>query len=393
VLYKTKVIEVEKRGNFYFIELEKCEFYPDGAGGQLGDRGKINGVNVLEVVRDNGRTKLKVDGKLEKNKEYSVEIFDERRFDIAQQHTAQHILSRAFEDLVNLSTVSFHMGEKISTIDLDTSFIDWTIVEKAEKLSNEVVWKNLPVEVIYEEPDNLEKYKLRKISEKIKNFEKIRLIKIGDFDVCACGGFHVGNTGQVGLIKILHFEKVKGKYMRLEYVAGKRALDFFKSFIDRERKLFEVTKATKDDLILKVQKLFNETKEQRKKITLLVEDLKEKVLKELEDNAIGMNNLKVYSYSSTTELIEILASVFQKIENSTFIGFDIIRNSVIIVCNSKNLNAGEISRELTKHFNGKGGGSQKRANVLFQKVLTPEIINKVKKRLLEFLESKIEPFK
>lgn len=387
MLYKTRITEIKKQRDFYFIELERCEFYPDGAGGQLGDRGKIGDVNVLEVVKSDGKTKLKIDRELEKNKEYLVEIFDERRLDIAQQHTAQHILSRAFENLFDFSTVSFHMGEETSTIDLDTSFIDWNIVQKAEDLSNEIVWKNLPVETIYEKPENLNKYNLRKVSEKIRDLEEIRLIKIGDFDICACGGFHVDNTGEVGLIKVLHFEKVKGKYMRLEYVAGKRALNSFRDFTHREKKLFEITKAAKDDLIVKVQKLFNETKEQKKKVSILVEELKERVLKELENNSIDIKNFKVYSYTSITEFIEVLSSVFQKYENSVFIGFDLIRNSIVVVCSVKSLNASKIAEKLMTHFGGKGGGSSKRANIMLLNRLTKESINQILEKTLKILKS------
>ncbi|MCD6545695.1 MAG: alanyl-tRNA editing protein [Thermotogae bacterium] len=384
--YTTKVLKCRRIGDSYSVELEKCEFYPDGAGGQLGDRGKVGKSNVLEVIRENGRTILKVDKELESNKEYTVEISENRRFDIAQQHTAQHILSRAFENLFNLQTVGFHMGEEISTIDLNTLSIDWSMVEKAEDLSNEIIWKDLTVEIIFEDFENLEKYDLRKISEKIKKLEKVRLVKIGDFDVNACGGFHVESTGQIGLVKVIHFEKVKGKYTRLEYIAGKRILNYIRTLEGRERKLFEITKASKDDLITKVQKLLDNSKDQKKKITYLVEDLKKKVVLELENNSIVINDIKVYTYSSTTELIEVLASIFQKKEKSIFLGFDLFKNFVIITCNNDELGANDLIKEILKNFEGKGGGSKKRANVVLQKKLTIEDIEKIVNDILDFIK-------
>lgn len=384
--YTTRVLDCKKQGDFYLVKLERCEFYPDGSGGQLGDRGKIGDANVLEVLKSDETVVLKVDRELELNREYMVEIDENRRFDISQQHTAQHILSRAFEDLFNLHTVGFHMGEEVSTIDLDTSVISWNTIEKAENLSNDIVWQDLSVEIILEDYENIEKYNIRKISEKIKDYEKIRLVKIGDFDTNPCGGFHVDRTGKIGMIKVISFEKVKGKYMRLEYIAGGRVLRYVRDFEERERKLFELTKASKNDLISKVQKLSDDSKEAKKKISLLVEELKDKVVENLLSNPVVFESFNVYFYSGITELIEVVASVFQKREKSIFVGFDILKNSVAITSTVEMFGAGDIAREILKIFDGKGGGSKNRANVVLTR-LTVEDIEKIKSNVIDLFKS------
>lgn len=384
--YSTRILSCNKQGDCYLVELEECRFYPDGSGGQLGDRGKIGDANVLEVLKSDEAVVLKVDRELELNREYVVEIDENRRFDIAQQHTAQHILTRAFEDLFDLHTVGFHMGEEVSTIDLDTSVIDWNIIEKAENLSNSIIWQDLPVEIILEDYENIKKYNVRKISEKIKDYEKIRLVKIGDFDTNPCGGFHVDRTGKIGMVKVVGFEKVKGKYMRLGYIAGERVLKYIRDFEERERKLFELTKASKNDLIAKIQKLSGESAQAKKKTAFLVEELKDKVVEELINNPIAFENFNLYFYSGITELIEVLASVFQKREGSIFIGFDTLKNSVVITSTVETSGAGDIVREILKVFDGKGGGSKKRANVILTR-LTVEDVEKIKNNVVDLLKS------
>ena len=132
---KVKVIKVIKEGDIYFATIENNPFYPDGKGGQLGDRGKIDTVDVLNTPE----TGVVLSKHLNPG-EYFYEIDEKRRFDIAQQHTAQHILSAAFERIASLKTVSFKMGEEYSTIDLDEQNIGEEMLNKAEELSNDIIF-------------------------------------------------------------------------------------------------------------------------------------------------------------------------------------------------------------------------------------------------------------
>src|SRR3712207_9345740 len=79
----------QKEKYLYRVDIQKNPFYPDGKGGQLGDRGKIGNAKILQVFD----RELWIDSPLEEKQEYDYYIDNKRQQEIAQQHTAQHIFS------------------------------------------------------------------------------------------------------------------------------------------------------------------------------------------------------------------------------------------------------------------------------------------------------------
>jgi alanyl-tRNA synthetase len=138
-----------------------------------------------------------------------------------QQHSGQHVLSAAFVRLFNMPTVSFHMADDYCSIDLETLSLSKEQIESAERLANEVILENRPVDVRFVTRDEAGKLGLRKIPATER--DELRLIDISDFDLTACGGTHVRQTGQIGCILLRKTEKVRQGY-RVEFVAGLRAV-------------------------------------------------------------------------------------------------------------------------------------------------------------------------
>ena len=142
-----------------------------------------------------------------------------RRFDHMQQHTGQHVLSAAFDRLLSVRTVSFHLGSTASTIDLAREVSADEIV-RAEREANRVVWDNRPVAIRFADAADAATLGLRK---ETTREGVLRVIDVEDFDVSACGGTHVARTGAIGIIAVAAFEKFKGG-TRLEFLCGGRAL-------------------------------------------------------------------------------------------------------------------------------------------------------------------------
>src|SRR6056297_4221478 len=95
VSFTSKCVNQYQRKNEWVVELASSQFYPDGEGGQMGDRGDINGVPVVSVLRDKGGAILHMmNEEVEVNEGETVQcrISGENREDIAQQHTAQHLI-------------------------------------------------------------------------------------------------------------------------------------------------------------------------------------------------------------------------------------------------------------------------------------------------------------
>lgn len=145
----------------------------------------------------------------------------ERRRDHMQQHSGQHVLSAAFVELYQMATVSFHMGEDYCSIDLATPDVRAEQLIGAEKRANEIIFENRPVGIRYVSRAEAENLGLRKLPPAER--DELRLIEIADFDLSACGGTHVGATGQIGCILLRKTEKVR-QGIRVEFVCGERAV-------------------------------------------------------------------------------------------------------------------------------------------------------------------------
>ena len=222
------------------LVLDRTVFYPT-SGGQVFDTGWLE-LEPLEGEAAGSRPKLRVAEVIDD--ESTGEILHvvepvggdalpeglarvrgfvdvDRRRDHMQQHSAQHVLSAAFVELFQMPTVSFHMGEESCTIDLDAKALSVEKARKAELRANQVIWDDRPVAMHYVTAEEAREMGVRKIPPVER--EKLRLVDIKDFDVCACGGTHVKTTGQIGSVLVRKIEKVK-QGVRVEFVAGARAV-------------------------------------------------------------------------------------------------------------------------------------------------------------------------
>jgi alanyl-tRNA synthetase len=145
----------------------------------------------------------------------------ERRRDHMQQHTGQHVLSAAFIELYQFPTVSFHMGEDYCSIDLAAPAISPGQMVGAEKRANKIVFENRPVRVRYVTRAGAEQLGLRKLPPAGR--DELRLVEVADFDLSACGGTHVGASGQIGSILLRKAEKTR-QGIRIEFACGDRAV-------------------------------------------------------------------------------------------------------------------------------------------------------------------------
>ena len=201
------------------VELEATYFYPE-SGGQEADRGRIGTAQVVDVqADDDGRVWHVVEGE-PPAATGEGEVDWTRRFDLMQQHTGQHVLSAAFEHELGAATVSSHLGEERSSIDLDLRAADWRDVERVERAAHAVIWDDREILRHWVDDEGVKRFKLRKPP---KFTGRIRIVEIPEWDVSACGGTHTRRTGEVGLVKIVRWEKVRDA-VRFEFLCGGRAL-------------------------------------------------------------------------------------------------------------------------------------------------------------------------
>ena len=215
------------------VVLDSTAFYPT-SGGQPADRGTLDETAVLDIVvrEEDGAIvhilECALSGPSSPGKGDGVGVGYEvegaldwpRRFDHMQQHTGQHILSAAFEQVLDVDTVGFHLGMEVSTVDLNVARLDLAAVMLVEELANRVVWEDRPVSVRFVGLEELVTLPLRH-PPSVEG--PVRIVEVAGFDVNPCGGTHVARTGEIGLIKIVRLD-YRGDETRVEFLCGGRAL-------------------------------------------------------------------------------------------------------------------------------------------------------------------------
>ncbi len=229
--FTAQVTGCTRNGGQWEITLDNTAFYPEG-GGQPADQGTLGAVRVLDV-RERGEEIIHFcDGALPVGSTVEGEICWRRRFDLMQQHSGEHILSGIIHSRYGFHNVGFHMGAETITIDFD-GVIPQEDVPGLELAANEAIWQDVPVECRFVEGEALENQTYR--SKKALT-GAVRLVTFPGYDCCACCGTHVKRSGQVGMVKILSWEKFH-QGVRMEIVCGGRALSYFSRLAEQNRQV------------------------------------------------------------------------------------------------------------------------------------------------------------
>ncbi|HUS94206.1 MAG TPA: DHHA1 domain-containing protein [Patescibacteria group bacterium] len=226
IQFKANVVEHMWLDRKPAVILNSTYFYPS-SGGQPNDLGTIQKVNVTDVlVRESDHQIIHSLSEEIVETEVVGEIDWSRRFDHMQQHSGQHILSQAFLRIADVETISFHLSQEASTLDLATNQLSISMINESEFLANRILWEDRRVHIKYVSVTEALSLPLRKTSDRFG--DSLRLIEVEDFDLSACGGTHVARTGEVGLIKITKTER-RANGLRIEFRCGQRALDDYRN--------------------------------------------------------------------------------------------------------------------------------------------------------------------
>ncbi|MBP3606389.1 MAG: alanyl-tRNA editing protein, partial [Clostridia bacterium] len=212
-----RVLSVTEAAGGYLVETDATAFFPEG-GGQGADTGTLGGFRVLDVKEKDGVIYHLLDGAPPVGDTVRGALDFSLRFERMQCHTGEHIVSGILHSLYGAENVGFHLGD-IVTLDID-KVVDRAMLDRAEELANAAVFKNLPVRISYPAPEALASMTYRA---KLDLTENVRIVTVEGVDACACCAPHVAYTGEIGLIKLLDFEKHRGG-TRILMQAGARAL-------------------------------------------------------------------------------------------------------------------------------------------------------------------------
>ncbi|WP_410207410.1 alanyl-tRNA editing protein [Fusobacterium sp.] len=363
---KINVLTCKQNKNRYEITVSPEDiFYPDGKGGQLGDRGSIGQSDVVEVTED----KIFVNRELEIG-EHEYTIDQKRRKDIAQQHTAQHTFSAIAFNNYNLNTVGFRMSEEYTTVDLDSNTLTDETIENIEKLVNDVINQGIDIKIYTLSHD--EAFKLDDLRKPVKDkiTGDVRFVEIPHIDLGACAGFHVNNTREIRVFKIVNHEKVKGDYTRFYFLAGDRALEDYSYKHMMTRELCHTFSCKEDGILDMVDKTIESKIQAENEIKTLAFEYAELLSKKLLEQSLKIKDHSLVVYSGNKAVGDNL----HKHLNSDNIIL-ITSNGESHALTSQSLDCKALIGFITAHNSSvKGGGSKVRGN--FKGNLSEEEIKK-----------------
>ena len=242
----------------YEVILDRTVFFPEG-GGQSPDIGWICSIvdpgcrnempEVTDVQIEDGMIRHVVSCPLDTEAPFrtgdavSLKINWERRFGFMQNHTGEHILSGLMHKRYGFDNIGFHLSDNSVTLDVNGQ-LDEEEILLLEREANEVIYRNLPVEVSYPVDEELEKIEYRS---KIEIEGQTRLVTIPDVDICACCAPHVKRTGEIGLIKIVKVLKFNGG-MRLFIACGRRAFSLMQKRQQWIEEVSHLTNRSQDEI-------------------------------------------------------------------------------------------------------------------------------------------------
>jgi len=251
------------------VILNRTVFYATG-GGQPHDVGTLAGVRVLDVTSDeNGDIIHWLENDLPEDiDEVSGEIDWSRRYDHMQQHSGQHLLSAAFQDILYRPTIGFHLSDNSVTIDLPGPPPDDEAVVRVSDYVQDAIARALPISARIYPPEEAFQLPLRKpptVS------GPVRVIEIQGLDWSACGGTHLRNTSEIGHLVMTRMER-RGDQTRVYFLAGEWAYADHLQRIRVTRELSAMLTTSVEDLPDAIQRL-QEQMQQNKRALRQARDL------------------------------------------------------------------------------------------------------------------------
>ena len=358
--WQTEVTGIAEKGGKYHVTLAATAFYPEG-GGQLADRGTIDGIPVEHVYEESGAI-YHVLPAAPQRRGVACRLDFGRRFDHMQQHTGQHLLSHVFEELCGAGTSSFHMGEEDVSIEISLPEVPPQAIKAVEGRANGLIYRDLRVRTHVVSPEEAARFP--EVTPP-PGAVAVRVVEIESVEFNACCGTHVSRLGEIGIVKVVRAERMGSTQTRIYFKCGNRALRDYQQKHDVAATLSRQYKAAEGELVPRVEAQAAQLKAARKEI----EGLRMRLL-DLE--AAGL------AKSATSALIHMSCDD-RRFDEMSMLGKHLLKHGdfilllvsrpdrrLIFACGKGfSLDCGRLFKEHLAAFNGKGGGSPNWATAAF----------------------------
>lgn len=368
---EAKLLEIIDIGEVKGLIFDKTSFYGE-SGGQVGDIGVVKlGKNTLANIND---TQKPVDSlhvhfsndadALEIGKSYTLSVDSKSRKLIMRNHSATHLLQAAL-----IKVLGPHVKQAGSIVSADKLRFDFTHlqamtkeeIEKVEDLVNQEISKAHKVEANIMNMDEAQKKgAMALFGEKYGNI--VRVLSMGDFSTELCGGVHVHNTSDIGLITVLSESSLATGVRRIEATTSETAIHHLSHRSQLLKKVESLFMDKEERALVKLENLIKDLKEKQKEI----ESLKDKIqLSESKDLFNNVENLGGIDYaiieaSPDSDLRKLSDLFISKFQNGAVVLYNLNGDKAsVLVRSSKGaskLNAGDALKDILPVINGRGGG-------------------------------------
>jgi len=356
----------------------RTPFYGE-MGGQVGDIGEAvseSGTRLIitESFVVEGKTvvhrALVAEGSLNEGDELTMKVDAERRAAIVRHHTATHLLHAALR-----SVLGEHVHQAGSYVGPDKLRFDFTHhaavspeeLARVEEIVNDRILAALAVRSAVKDIESAKKEGAMALFGE-KYGDEVRMIDVEGFSKELCGGTHVGNTAQIGFVKIVEERSIGGSMRRIEALAGKQAIAHINEKLDALKKAAALLKIkdtlvpqTLETLIAEKERLAREIKKAGKS------DLKEKSGEALAA-AEMIGDVALFAAAPEGLTVDELRAIFDdiKVKNKSFaavLGSSVEGKANLITAVSQDvadrgLDAGALVKEIAKMVKGGGGGTK-----------------------------------
>lgn len=351
------------------------------SGGQVSDYATVAGpdleIEVYEVLKPvEGlhvhRGKV-VSGMIKENDTVTVKVDAARRWAVARNHSATHLLHKALKEVLGQ-----HAGQAGSLVEPDRLRFDFTHftgvteseLRRIEDIVNSKVLFNLPVETL---ETTLEEARSAGAAALFgeKYGDRVRMVKMGDFSLELCGGTHVHSTSEVGLFKLLGESSIGSGLRRVEAVTGEGALRYIYARDEQLEEIARAVKASPHEVVHRVEMLVKEYKELEHEAEALRARLARFEVQSLLDQIKDLKGVKFLAARATAPDMDSLRAMVDLLRDRMGSGVIVLASPVGERVNlvaavtrdllSRGLHAGKLIKEVASAVGGGGGGKPEMA--------------------------------
>jgi alanyl-tRNA synthetase len=303
------------------VVLDKTYFYAE-SGGQESDHGTMKDMKVVHVDKIGNVVVHRVEGEMQavEGKQITSTVEERRRRRLQRHHTATHIVNGAARKVLgnHIWQTGAHKGVDLARLDI-THYADLTSeeLEKIELLANETVLSATKVNSTFMERNVAEKrYGFRLYQGGAVPGKEIRVVRIGEFDVEACGGIHCKNSLEVGAIKILRTKRIQDGVVRIEFVAGMPAIEQMMAFWNAVSDASTKLNTTPERIGEAVDKLLADRKDLTKELDAMKKGRVGETVDELVEKAPTMAGIRIVRHVESEDMKHLVSLAKQLINHT-----------------------------------------------------------------------------